>query len=35
MKDSERKETIWEHREQTHTIRSLTKELFGRVRSLR
>ena len=34
MKDSECKETIWEHREQTHTIRSLTKELFGRVRSL-
>jgi len=35
MKDSERKQTIWEHREQTHTIRKLTKELVGRVRSLR
>jgi hypothetical protein len=35
MKDSERKETIWQHREQTHTIRRLTKELVGRVRSLR
>jgi hypothetical protein len=35
MKDSERKETIWGHREQTHVIRRLTKELVGRVRSLR
>ncbi len=35
MKDSERKETIWQHREQTHGIRKLTKELVGRVRSLR
>ncbi|KAI9454431.1 hypothetical protein F5148DRAFT_1326581 [Russula earlei] len=35
MKDSERKEVIWQHREQTHTIRRLTKELIGRVRSLR
>jgi hypothetical protein len=35
MKDSERKQTIWEHREQTHVIRRLTKELAGRVRSLR
>ncbi|KAI0305877.1 hypothetical protein B0F90DRAFT_1694134 [Multifurca ochricompacta] len=35
MKDSQRKETIWEHREQTHMIRKLTKELVGRVRSLR
>jgi SNF2 family DNA or RNA helicase len=35
MKDSERKQTIWEHREQTHIIRKLTKELVGRVRSLR
>jgi hypothetical protein len=35
MKDSERKETIWQHREQTHIIRRLTKELVGRVRSLR
>lgn len=35
MKDSERKETIWQHREQTHMIRRLTKELVGRVRSLR
>lgn len=35
MKDSERKQTIWEHREQTHIIRRLTKELVGRVRSLR
>jgi hypothetical protein len=35
MKDSERKQTIWEHREQTHVIRRLTKELVGRVRSLR
>ncbi|KAN0130961.1 hypothetical protein V8E53_011339 [Lactarius tabidus] len=35
MKDSERKETIWAHREQTHVIRRLTKELVGRVRSLR
>ncbi|KAI0272498.1 hypothetical protein BC834DRAFT_817628 [Gloeopeniophorella convolvens] len=35
MKDSERKEAIWSHREQTHTIRRLTKELVGRVRSLR
>ncbi|KAF9815099.1 hypothetical protein IEO21_04796 [Rhodonia placenta] len=29
------KELIWEHREQTHEIRRLTKELTGRVRSLR
>ncbi|KZT67381.1 hypothetical protein DAEQUDRAFT_812927 [Daedalea quercina L-15889] len=29
------KEQIWEHREQTHEIRRLTKELVGRVRSLR
>lgn len=35
MKDSERKEMIWKHREQTHVIRRLTKELVGRVRSLR
>ena len=35
MKDGERKETIWAHREQTHVIRRLTKELVGRVRSLR
>ncbi|KAH9975966.1 hypothetical protein BGW80DRAFT_1168904 [Lactifluus volemus] len=35
MKDGERKATIWEHREQTHIIRRLTKELVGRVRSLR
>ncbi len=35
MKDSERKQTIWGHREQTHIIRRLTKELVGRVRSLR
>ena len=30
-----KKEQIWEHREQTHEIRRLTKELVGRVRSLR
>ncbi|EIW79421.1 hypothetical protein CONPUDRAFT_107802 [Coniophora puteana RWD-64-598 SS2] len=29
------KEAIWEHREHTHEIRRLTKELVGRVRSLR
>ncbi|KAI0940949.1 hypothetical protein AcV7_003183 [Taiwanofungus camphoratus] len=29
------KELIWQHREQTHEIRRLTKELVGRVRSLR
>ncbi|KZT07288.1 uncharacterized protein LAESUDRAFT_725197 [Laetiporus sulphureus 93-53] len=29
------KRLIWEHREQTHGIRRLTKELVGRVRSLR
>ncbi|KAI0773312.1 hypothetical protein BD413DRAFT_541087 [Trametes elegans] len=29
------KDLIWEHREQTHEIRRLTKELVGRVRSLR
>jgi hypothetical protein len=29
------KEAVWEHREQTHIIRKLTKELVGRVRSLR
>lgn len=29
------KEAVWEHREQTHTIRKLTKELVGRVRSRR
>jgi len=28
-------ELIWEHREQTHEIRRITKELVGRVRSLR
>lgn len=32
---TELKERIWEHREQTHNIRKLTKELVGRVRSLR
>ena len=30
-----KKEQIWEHREQAHEIRRLTKELVGRVRSLR
>jgi len=30
-----KKEQVWEHREQTHEIRRLTKELVGRVRSLR
>ena len=29
------KDLIWEHREQTHNIRKLTKELVGRVRSRR
>jgi hypothetical protein len=29
------KATVWEHREKTHGIRRLTKELVGRVRSLR
>ncbi|KAL4062601.1 hypothetical protein J3A83DRAFT_4381778 [Scleroderma citrinum] len=29
------KDLVWEHREQTHNIRKLTKELVGRVRSLR
>lgn len=29
------KAQIWEHREKTHEIRRLTKELVGRVRSLR
>ncbi|KAF5387319.1 hypothetical protein D9757_005715 [Collybiopsis confluens] len=29
------KEQIWDHREKTHEIRRLTKELVGRVRSLR
>lgn len=29
------KELAWEHREKTHEIRRLTKELVGRVRSLR
>ncbi|THV02481.1 hypothetical protein K435DRAFT_749158 [Dendrothele bispora CBS 962.96] len=29
------KEQVWEHREKTHEIRRLTKELVGRVRSLR
>ncbi|KZT11359.1 uncharacterized protein LAESUDRAFT_642051 [Laetiporus sulphureus 93-53] len=29
------KQLIWEHREKTHVIRRLTKELVGRVRSLR
>ncbi|KAI0349349.1 hypothetical protein OH77DRAFT_1594287 [Trametes cingulata] len=29
------KDLIWDHREQTHEIRRLTKELVGRVRSLR
>ncbi|KIK50592.1 hypothetical protein GYMLUDRAFT_51100 [Collybiopsis luxurians FD-317 M1] len=29
------KELIWDHREKTHEIRRLTKELVGRVRSLR
>lgn len=29
------KELIWEHREQTHEIRRVTKELVGRFRSLR
>jgi hypothetical protein len=29
------KDLIWEHREKTHEIRRLTKELVGRVRSLR
>ncbi|KAI0042198.1 hypothetical protein FA95DRAFT_1682698 [Auriscalpium vulgare] len=35
MKDSTLREVIWEHREQTHHIRRLTKELVGRLRSLR
>jgi hypothetical protein len=29
------KDEIWDHRERTHDIRRLTKELVGRVRSLR
>jgi hypothetical protein len=29
------KDRLWEHREKTHEIRRLTKELVGRVRSLR
>ncbi|KAG5647866.1 hypothetical protein DXG03_007790 [Asterophora parasitica] len=29
------KEAVWEHREKTHEIRRLAKELVGRVRSLR
>ena len=29
------KEQAWEHREKTHEIRRLTKELVGRIRSLR
>ncbi|EEB97737.1 hypothetical protein MPER_02880 [Moniliophthora perniciosa FA553] len=29
------KAAVWEHREKTHEIRRLTKELVGRVRSLR
>jgi hypothetical protein len=29
------KDLVWEHREKTHEIRRLTKELVGRVRSLR
>ncbi|OBZ73756.1 hypothetical protein A0H81_06364 [Grifola frondosa] len=29
------KDLIWDHREQTHEIRRVTKELVGRVRSLR
>ncbi|KAH7890853.1 hypothetical protein F5I97DRAFT_1923345 [Phlebopus sp. FC_14] len=29
------KDLMWDHREQTHNIRKLTKELVGRVRSLR
>ncbi|KAK2463557.1 hypothetical protein APHAL10511_004308 [Amanita phalloides] len=29
------KEQVWEHREKTHEIRRLTKELVGRLRSLR
>lgn len=29
------KAAIWEHREKTHEIRRLTKELVGRIRSLR
>lgn len=29
------KDLIWDHREQTHEIRRITKELVGRVRSLR
>ncbi|KAJ2934887.1 hypothetical protein H1R20_g2299, partial [Candolleomyces eurysporus] len=29
------KEKVWEHREKTHEIRRLTKELVGRIRSLR
>ncbi|CCM02538.1 uncharacterized protein FIBRA_04640 [Fibroporia radiculosa] len=32
---SKTKDLIWDHREQTHEIRRLTKELVGRVRSLR
>lgn len=33
--DNKKKDQIWEHREHTHVIRRLTKELVGRVRSLR
>ncbi|TFK29687.1 DNA repair protein rad8 [Coprinopsis marcescibilis] len=29
------KEKVWEHREKTHEIRRITKELTGRIRSLR
>ncbi|KAI0061030.1 hypothetical protein BV25DRAFT_1870977 [Artomyces pyxidatus] len=35
MKEADLRATIWEHREQTHHLRRLTKELVGRVRSLR
>lgn len=31
----EQKQAVWEHREHTHEIRRITKELTGRVRSLR
>ncbi|TFY66733.1 hypothetical protein EVG20_g4345 [Dentipellis fragilis] len=34
-KGTKREDLIWEHREQTHHIRRLTKELVGRLRSLR
>lgn len=33
--DNKKRDAIWEHREHTHVIRRLTKELVGRVRSLR